>query len=285
MAFMNSLSSAGPAAELQRQREAEIARMGDPLRGTPGASEWARNAGFKLSYDGSYKRITNVGGSQQIESMSPDQIQRDYMSRQYLQQASALPQGSPDYLSQIMPMLNQQRAEQAQQRAAQAQGGASSGQYSNPYEQRLAALVNNPDAIENTNAYKFRFNQGQQALERSAAAKGMLNSGNTLAELARYGQGMASDEYGKEFERLNSATGQRNQYNLGLMNVANQEYGLRNQEYGLRIQQDENNAGIALKALMGADEMYNQRKKLALDAATSGGILKTGDQKRYTATW
>jgi hypothetical protein len=268
---MNSLSTAGTLAAIQAQQDSEIARMGDPLRGTPGASEWARNAGFKLSYDGSYKRITNIGGAQQIESLSPDQIQRDYLSRQYLQQASALPQGSPDYLSQIMPMLNAQRA-------TQAQGGASSGQYSNPYEQRLAALINNPDAIENTNAYKFRFNQGQQALERSAAAKGMLNSGNTLAELARYGQGMASEEYGNEFNRLATATGQRNQYNLGLMGAANQEYALRSQDR-------QNDTGIALKALMGSDEMYNQRKKLALDAATAGGMLKTGNQQKYTATW
>lgn len=252
--------------------------LGDPLRDVPGASEWAKANKYELGSDGVYRQHINAGGISFVDAQTPDSLKRRYESEQYLRKLSAMPQGSPDYLSQILPMLNQQRA-------AQAQGGASSGQYSNPYEQRLASLINNPDAIENTNAYKFRFNQGQQAIERSAAAKGMLNSGNTLAELARYGQGMASDEYGKEFERLNSATGQRNQYNLGLMNVANQEYGLRNQEYGLRSQQDENNAGIALKALMGADEMYNQRKKLALEAATSGGMLKAGNQQRSPSTW
>jgi len=267
---MNSLSTAGTLAEIQSQQDSEIARMGDPLRGTPGASEWARNAGFKLSYDGSYKRITNIGGAQQIESLSPDQIQRDYLSRQYLQQASALPQGSPDYLSQIMPMLDAQRA-------TQAQGGASSGQYSNPYEQRLAELINNPSSIENTNAYKFRFNQGQQALERSAAARGMLNSGNTLAALADYGQGQASQEYGNEFNRLSQAVGQRNQFNLGLMGAKNQELAARSQASG-------NNAGIALKALTSADEVYNDRKRLSLMAATGGGLLKSGPSNQHS-TW
>ena len=163
------------------------------------------------------------------------------------------------------------------QRATQAQGGASSGQYSNPYEQRLAELINNPSSIENTNAYKFRFNQGQQALERSAAARGMLNSGNTLAALADYGQGQASQEYGNEFNRLSQAVGQRNQFNLGLMGAKNQELAARSQASG-------NNAGIALKALTSADEVYNDRKRLSLMAATGGGLLKSGPSNQYS-TW
>ena len=44
--------------------------------------------------------------------------------------------------------------------------------------------MENPDSIQNSGAYRFAFDQGQQAIERSAAAKGMLNSGNILAELA-----------------------------------------------------------------------------------------------------
>ncbi len=203
--------------------------------------------------------------------MQPDQAKRLHQSQQYVLDASVLPSGPPDYLSQIAPLL-------ADNYSYQQQGGASSGQYSNPYEQRLAELINNPNSIENTNAYKFRFNQGQQALERSAAARGMLNSGNTLAALADYGQGQGSQEYGNEFNRLSQAVGQRNRFNLGLM-------GAKNQEYALRSQDRQNDTGIALKALMGSDEMYNQRKKLALDAATAGGMLKTGNQQKYTATW
>jgi hypothetical protein len=83
---------------------------------------------------------------------------------------------------------------------------------------------------------------------------------------------------------LNSATGQRNQYNLGLMGSANQELGLRNQYNLGMLSQRSNDVGLALKALTSADEMYNQRKKLALDAATSGGLLKTGSDKTR-GTW
>ena len=78
--------------------------------------------------------------------------------------------------------------------------GASGG--SNYYENRLKSLMENPNSIQNSGAYRFAFDQGQQAIERSAAAKGMLNSGNILAELVKYGQGMASQQYDKEADRL-----------------------------------------------------------------------------------
>ena len=83
-------------------------------------------------------------------------------------------------------------------------GGSGSGSSGggNYYENRLKSLMENPNSIQNSGAYRFAFDQGQQAIERSAAAKGMLNSGNILAELARYGQGMASQQYDKEADRL-----------------------------------------------------------------------------------
>ena len=98
-------------------------------------------------------------------------------------------------------------------------GSSSSSGYSsapqNYYENRLRSLMDNPNSIADTGAYKFAFNQGQQALERSAAAKGMTGSGNVLAELANYGQGMASQQYGYEANRLAAMSGQTNQFTLG----------------------------------------------------------------------
>jgi hypothetical protein len=49
--------------------------------------------------------------------------------------------------------------------------------------------------------YAFRFSQGQKALERSAAARGGLISGNTGGALQQFGQGMASQEYQNAFNR------------------------------------------------------------------------------------
>lgn len=49
--------------------------------------------------------------------------------------------------------------------------------------------------------YQARLQEGQKALETSAAAKGLLRTGATLKGLSQYGQEMASQEYGKAFER------------------------------------------------------------------------------------
>lgn len=97
---------------------------------------------------------------------------------------------------------------------------ASVSQYINPsnqpneYESQLKSLMANPDSIKDTGAYKFAFDQGQQAVERSAAAKGMLGSGNVLAELAQFGQGIASQQYNNEANRLMNMAGTQKNYLL-----------------------------------------------------------------------
>lgn len=93
---------------------------------------------------------------------------------------------------------------------AQAFGSYSPSVSSTPsaYDAKLNSLMSNPDSIANSAGYKFRLDQGNQAIQRSAAAKGMLGSGNTLAELLRYGQGEAAQEYGNEVGRLTTLRGQ-----------------------------------------------------------------------------
>jgi hypothetical protein len=49
--------------------------------------------------------------------------------------------------------------------------------------------------------YAFRLEQGQKMLERSAAARGGLISGNTGGALQRFGQGLASQEYQNAYDR------------------------------------------------------------------------------------
>jgi hypothetical protein len=50
--------------------------------------------------------------------------------------------------------------------------------------------------------YGFRMSEGLKALERSAAARGGLMAGGTGKALQRYGQDMASQEYGNAFQRF-----------------------------------------------------------------------------------
>lgn len=74
-------------------------------------------------------------------------------------------------------------------------------------EGRLSALLNDPSSIQQTAAYKFRVGQGEEALQRQMAAKGMLGSGNRLMELTKYGQDMASQEYEAQAGRLQNLLG------------------------------------------------------------------------------
>lgn len=69
-------------------------------------------------------------------------------------------------------------------------------------EARLRSLLDDPDSIKQTGAYKFRVKQGEDALQRQLGARGMLNSGNRLMELTKYGQDMGSQEYENQFGRL-----------------------------------------------------------------------------------
>lgn len=71
-------------------------------------------------------------------------------------------------------------------------GGAASPDYS--------AFFASPD-------YNFRLQQGQQAIERSQAAKGLLGSGATLKAANDYAQNTASAEYGNWFNKLAGLAG------------------------------------------------------------------------------
>jgi hypothetical protein len=58
--------------------------------------------------------------------------------------------------------------------------------------------------FQNDPGYQFRLDQGQQALERSAAARGGLLSGAALKDTARFSQGLASQDYQAAFDRFQS---------------------------------------------------------------------------------
>lgn len=125
---------------------------------------------------------------------------------------------------------------QAQQHAAQ---GTTTGITAQP-QNSLASLVNpNLGAFgslnqgwdqtfqaptnvteQNDPGYQFRLQQGQQALERSAAAKGNLLTGGTAKDLTDYAQGAASNEYQNVYNR--ALEGYQTNYNTFANNQANQ---------------------------------------------------------------
>jgi hypothetical protein len=70
--------------------------------------------------------------------------------------------------------------------------------------------------------YAFRMSEGMKALERSAAARGGLLSGATLRGTQRYGQDLASQEYGAAFDRyLKNYANAQNTFQMNRNNLLN----------------------------------------------------------------
>lgn len=59
----------------------------------------------------------------------------------------------------------------------------------------------NGDDVLKDKGYLFRLGQGEQTVENSASAKGLLNSGGTLKDILNYGQNAASQEYQNVYTR------------------------------------------------------------------------------------
>jgi hypothetical protein len=77
-----------------------------------------------------------------------------------------------------------------------------------------------PDSISEQNdpGFQARLNLGQQALERSAAARGNVLSGGTLKDLNQFSQDYASNEYGNVYNRAFNEFS--NRYNIFKQNQA-----------------------------------------------------------------
>jgi len=71
-----------------------------------------------------------------------------------------------------------------------------------------AVLAGDYSGFQNSPDYKFRFDQGLQAQDRSAAARGGLFSGGHQADLIGYGQGMAAQGLNDYWAKLAGMAGQ-----------------------------------------------------------------------------
>lgn len=77
-----------------------------------------------------------------------------------------------------------------------------SGGYAGQLQQLMQGQFSTSDP-----SYAWRFQQGQQAAQRSLGARGLNQSGAAAAELQAYGQQAASQEYGAQFQRTLQALG------------------------------------------------------------------------------
>lgn len=126
-------------------------------------------------------------------------------------QAAAMSQASADKAIALQQQIfNQQQQNQAPWLAA---GTAALGQLAQGMATPESAYMK-PFSMADYTAdpgYAFRQQQGMNALQNSAAARGGLLSGNTLKGIQDYSQGLASEEYQNAFNRYQ--TNQGNQFN------------------------------------------------------------------------
>ena len=148
-------------------------------------------------------------------------------------------------------------------------GGVGAPQYQDTaarYRTRLNTLMDNPDSIANTGAYKFAFQQGNEAVNRNLAAKGLLKSGNRLAELTKFGQGLASQQYGAEFDRMSNLVNTTRAGDIS-------KYGADANLYGQELQGQNQ-----LKALMMKSALDMQKRYMPPGVfQTAGGIATRWD--------
>lgn len=122
------------------------------------------------------------------------------------QASSAAPSYSPPPSVSVNPNVSGGSSSQLfQDAAAKADPWAPNrGQYQTALNNLMQGGTS---AIAADPSFQARIAGGQQALERSAAAKGFLGSGNILQGLQDYGQGKASEEFGNQFQRLSMLAG------------------------------------------------------------------------------
>jgi hypothetical protein len=90
-------------------------------------------------------------------------------------------------------------------RLLEEQAGRAESEFA-PYSQAGQTALSNLqapslEALQNDPGYKFRLQQGNQALERSLAARGLGQSGAALKAAQEYGQGLADQTYNDYFSR------------------------------------------------------------------------------------
>jgi hypothetical protein len=138
-------------------------------------------------------------------------------------------------------------------------------------QDQYESVIQDPNEYIQSPGYNWLQQQGIQAIDRGAAARGKLDSGQNQKDLMQFGQGLASQDYGNYLSRLENlmnqytrtsqmgqnATSQRNQYEFG---TAQGKANVRMQSLG---QQGSTQLGLA-NAQTG---LYNNLASIGSNAA------------------
>jgi hypothetical protein len=174
-----------------------------------------------------------------------------------------------------LQMYGQTRTDQAPWRQA---GGSAVGALASYYglpgangqtPDPTQTAANDTKLIQSLPGYQFNFQQGNQAVQRDLAAKGLLDSGAAGKALTQYGQGYAMNASNQYIGGLQSLaglgqtsaaqTGQIGAY-TGAQVGSNQIYAGNAQASGYANQANAINSG--LQGLVGSYGQYNQQQNL-----------------------
>ena len=184
--------------------------------GTVGAGVTAAG-GLASSLIGSNAATTAASDQEQASQSAIAEQQREFNTQQ----------------TNYAPWLAAGTGALSQLTAGTAPGGSLVAPYGQTYQ--APAPFTAPTGVDESNdpGYQFRLAQGNQAIQRAAAAGGGAFSGGTLKALSRYGQDYASNEYQNVYNRaltgyntntqtgLNSFLTNFNAYNTGQGNTYN----------------------------------------------------------------
>ena len=124
--------------------------------------------------------------------------------------------------------------------------------------QQLAMGQGVPEFLATNPAYQFRQQEAQRALERSAAARGGLLSGQFAKALQERSQGLASEEFGNAFNRLSGLVGMGQQAGTQLAGLQTQRTGALANVMGARAGLRER-AGERFAGTLGAQAGLRER--------------------------
>ena len=255
--------------------------------GSIGASVYGANQAKKASN----AQIEAGDRASALEAQSADKqlaLQREIWEKQQADYKPYLEQGTwgINRLGDLMrnqhqaPMSNEALAfvknKRNVGRLTEPVNNANGGQLNNPFDTYLASKGLAGGRFDTSNpAYQFQLQQGQQALDRSAAASGMGASGAQIKAAQKFGQGLASQEYDKQYNRASGEFGDYYNRLAGLAQGGQQAAGSMAQAGGQYAQNAGNtfaNLSNAQTGILGQQANARASGYAANANAVTGGL-------------
>jgi len=186
---------------------------------TAGSAAYSANQAKK----GAKAQVEAGDRASALEQQSADKqlaLQREIWEKQQADYKPYLEQGTWGINRLGDLMKNQYQAPMSAEALAQVKNKRSASRLTEPVNNKGGGFLNNPfDSYlaskgltggqfdTNNPAYQFQLKQGQQALDRSSAARGMGYSGAQMKGALQFGQGLASQEYDKQYNRASGEFG------------------------------------------------------------------------------